>query len=221
MTDVKLWTINDIQEAMRAAGSHWWDPDTMRFFGTRIAGAVYQGDGGIHFVTSEKPPHGQRAYAVRTYNPESNDISGKACEYATAKQAQAAAKRMAGANGTQDGTPLDRVTEADQFIWSVRHHGNPQATKTDCNTLRTYGKRHARLMERECNEGGVLSGYNGTEEPLPSLVRLRKRIGEIAKRIGATEVRFSGDPRGCTVKLMWADKATNDFGQEGWCVPGA
>jgi len=31
--------------------------------------------------------------------------------------------------------------------------------------------------------------------------------------------KFQGDPRGCTVKLKLPSGRTNDWGQEGWCVP--
>jgi hypothetical protein len=31
--------------------------------------------------------------------------------------------------------------------------------------------------------------------------------------------KFSGDPRGCVVKIIVPDGYTNDFGQEGICVP--
>lgn len=69
------WTINDIKAAVRATGSHWFDPDTMRFFGTRVSETVYQGSGGVYFVTSEKPPHGPRQCTVRRFNPDTADIA--------------------------------------------------------------------------------------------------------------------------------------------------
>ena len=46
-------------------GRHWFDRDTMRFFGTRLPRAGITGQGGVFFVTSEQPPHGPRAYSVR------------------------------------------------------------------------------------------------------------------------------------------------------------
>ena len=50
-----------------------------------------------------------------------------------------------------------------------------------------------------------------------------RKVPEVwtAKRIGCKGVRFGGDPRGCTVKLLFYDGATDDWGKEGWCVPGA
>ena len=46
-----------IHEIERRTKGHWWDKDTMRFFGTRAHGAVYEGPGGVFFVTSERPPY--------------------------------------------------------------------------------------------------------------------------------------------------------------------
>ncbi len=43
---------------------HFFDTDTLRFFKSRI-GAVRIKDGVWFFITSEKPPHGPRAYSVR------------------------------------------------------------------------------------------------------------------------------------------------------------
>ena len=50
---------------------HWFDADTMRFFGSRIGIARKKGDD-FYFVSSEKPPHGPRRYSVRKM-----DINGK------------------------------------------------------------------------------------------------------------------------------------------------
>lgn len=63
------YTINRIQEEVSASGSHWFDRDSMRFFKTRIEPQVYQGPGGIYFVTSEKGPTEIRLYSVRQYRP--------------------------------------------------------------------------------------------------------------------------------------------------------
>ena len=65
----------------RNPGGYWFEPDTMRFFKTRMGSEFYAGtpnpDGPFEplggdwercpmvFVTSEKPPHGPRAYSVR------------------------------------------------------------------------------------------------------------------------------------------------------------
>ncbi len=79
-------TTNDIRDDMENVGSHWWEPDTMRFFQSRVGTPLYQGDGGIFFVSSEKSPFGtSRAYTVRRYDPDTRDIStvGDFCSIAT------------------------------------------------------------------------------------------------------------------------------------------
>ena len=56
-----------IKEIERKTGGHWWDKSSMRFFGTRVHEAVYEGPGGVFFVTSERPPHGPRRCSVREF----------------------------------------------------------------------------------------------------------------------------------------------------------
>lgn len=78
---------------------HWFDPETMRFFKTRIGAHVYVNDdytnGDLLFITSEKPPHGPRAYAVRQMNRKTGDIRGEVREFATRSQALAAMRKRA------------------------------------------------------------------------------------------------------------------------------
>lgn len=46
----------------------------MRFFKTRIEPQVYQGPGGIYFVTSEKGPTEIRLFSVRQYRPNGSNV---------------------------------------------------------------------------------------------------------------------------------------------------
>lgn len=68
------WTIDDIERANDRAGYHWFEPATKRFFRSRVCAEVYQGPGGIFFVTSEKGPHSGRAFTIREFKPETADI---------------------------------------------------------------------------------------------------------------------------------------------------
>lgn len=77
MTSATQWTIELIRCDMTNHGSHWRDRDAMRFFGTRAGEQVYQGTGGVYFVTSEQPPHGPRKCSVRQFDPESNSTARK------------------------------------------------------------------------------------------------------------------------------------------------
>lgn len=59
--------MSEVRAANARAGFHFFDPDTLRFFGSRIGGTLY---GGRYFVTSERDPHGvawngERRYTVR------------------------------------------------------------------------------------------------------------------------------------------------------------
>lgn len=58
---------DDVKLAARNMGSHFFDADTMRFFGSRVGSNVY---GGRFFVTSEQREHyTPRTYTVRVVTP--------------------------------------------------------------------------------------------------------------------------------------------------------
>ena len=211
-------TINDIQSQMRVRGSHWWDPDTMRFFRTRTVGPVFEGPGGIYFATSDRQYDDSRAYCVRRYDPTDRDIStvGEIGQYKSRTGAIAKARKLAGKGATANDEPLIAVTIREQFIDDCRKHGNPKCTMSECDRLRTIAKRHHRMMEHYCNGREM---YDAEDEPIGPLKRLRHHGAALAKSIGAKGIVFSGDPRGCTVKLTWKTGETNDWGNEGWVVP--
>jgi hypothetical protein len=48
----------------------------MRFFASRVGDTVYQGKGGIYFITSEKfSSESPRLYTVRSFNPETGGVN--------------------------------------------------------------------------------------------------------------------------------------------------
>ena len=67
-------TIADIKQANRDAGQHYFDRSTMRFFDSKVETQVYEGPGGVYFVTSEQFHGSQgsnpRKWTVRQFNPE-------------------------------------------------------------------------------------------------------------------------------------------------------
>lgn len=87
----------EIREANRVAGMHWFSPDTLRFFGTRMCahGRIF---GGRYFVTSEYvgfDRRGPRRYSVRVAGPDGAiDTVGDFGAYASRNGAIAAAKRL-------------------------------------------------------------------------------------------------------------------------------
>jgi hypothetical protein len=78
MNNSKVWTMEDIKTADHAAGRFFFEPSSMRFFRSRICPTVYQGPGGIYFVTSEQFMGSQytapRMYTVRRFTPVPVDI---------------------------------------------------------------------------------------------------------------------------------------------------
>ena len=72
-------------------------------------------------------------------------------------------------------------------------------------------KRHARFQELGCDRG-----LSAAEEAAEG--RCEDAIRRLCRGLGCEPV-FSGDPRGCTVKLRLPSGRTDDFGGTGLCVP--
>ena len=87
--------ITDIKRANKKAGKFFFSPDTMKFFGSRIESKVYEGRGGIYFVTSEQPPHGKRIFNVRRFQKETADIEFSKQAITTKEKACKIAKGLA------------------------------------------------------------------------------------------------------------------------------
>ena len=90
-------TIQSIKDANKAAGYHFFDADTMRFFDSRILGGVV-GDG--YFITSERDDYDSpRMYTVRHANADGSiDTIGEFQEHKTAHAARKAAQKFAESN---------------------------------------------------------------------------------------------------------------------------
>jgi hypothetical protein len=223
MTTATLWTVNTIKDANRVVGGHWFDPDTMRCFGTRVLATVYQGPGGIYFVTSDHDYARNRCYSVRRFDPATGDVSTVG-DAASLTKGRAVALAHQTARGTVAAAAVETVAELfrpvsadEQFLAELHQHGNGAATINDASTFRWLATTHLRLMEEACN--GDASLYDDAGVPVGALARNRHRLKALAAKTGATAVMFQGDPRGCTVKLIFADGATNNVGGDGWCVP--
>jgi len=90
-----MFSIDDVQRANRDAGSHFFDADTMRFFGSRVLPTVYAGR---LFVTSERSGfdhYSPRSYTVREFMPDGSiETVGDFNGFATPAQARAEIKRQ-------------------------------------------------------------------------------------------------------------------------------
>ncbi len=87
--------ITEIQQANAAAGYHFFEPGTLRFFASRISSQTF----GRYFVTSEqfrglRSPDGPRLYSVRHLNENGSvDTIGEFQQYETLSGAVKAARR--------------------------------------------------------------------------------------------------------------------------------
>jgi hypothetical protein len=214
------YTIERIRDEMIASGSHWWDRDSMRFFGTRCVGPVFQGEGGIYFVTSDKEYDGRRSCNIREYSPDTQEvktvagaiIDSDSGDGARLNRIQALRKAQELSGGQQayatagyDNTP--KVTAAEQLFIDLTRSGCITSL-ADCRSMVKRAKQH----HAQCEEQS-----NGTRQEVSDT--LERVITRLAADMGCKGVKFNGDPRGCTVKLVVPSGATDDIGQEGICVP--
>ncbi len=88
-----------IMDTNKAAGQHFFDPATLRYFSSRIHDVVYSGPGGTFIVTSERDTMGRdvRVYTVRKVSEGGARMStfGTYGVHATRKAAHEAARYAA------------------------------------------------------------------------------------------------------------------------------
>lgn len=88
-------SIEDIKKANANAGLHWFEPATLRYFGSRVSPTLY---GGRYFITSEQRRFdgSPRRYSVRVASADGSiDTVGEFKAYATRADAIKEAKRLA------------------------------------------------------------------------------------------------------------------------------
>ena len=66
-------TIADVKAKNKAAGQHFFDADTMRFFGSRVESSLYKNN---TFITSEYTgfERTSRAYTVRVFDEATGSV---------------------------------------------------------------------------------------------------------------------------------------------------
>lgn len=230
--------INTIQAEMRARGSHWWSPDTMRFFGTAVASPVYEGPGGVFFVTRDDRHDRTKGYTVRRYDRDEAQVEtvGDLAGYESNNEARNAARDAAAQNTYQGeaSTVVDAgehrpITDAEQLAADLHEHTGRAPSTEDVAELVAAARIMHRLREHQCNGDHPCCDIRHEREPedcpacdgtgVAGMAAAKLRCERAAKRVGAKGCVLQGDPRGCTFKLVFADGATNDWGREGWCVP--
>jgi hypothetical protein len=75
-----IMTISEIKAANKKAGYYFFERASMRFFDSIVERYVYEGPGGIYFLTSEQF-HGSNGYSeprkwtVRQFDPTNGDVN--------------------------------------------------------------------------------------------------------------------------------------------------
>ena len=90
----------------------------------------------------------------------------------------------------------------------------PHLVASDALTLMRLGRQQATASVNLCN----IPNYQETYDKKTATIRARLALVLAPYKARALT---GGDPRGCTVKLVLRSKRSNDFGGEGYCVPGA
>ena len=96
-----------------------------------------------------------------------------------------------------------------EFAWAMGRHST--ATLWHIQRLMRTAATLQRLAIEHCNR--ELSELEQMKQS-----RATKRIHALCAEIGVKATTY-GDPRGCVVKIQVPDGYTNDFGNEGICVP--
>jgi hypothetical protein len=84
-----FFTIEQVRAANEAAGQHWFSPDTMRFFGSRIASEVIRGR---FFISTEQGPRDSTPRATIRMAEDDGTIEtvGEFVAHETPEEARAA-----------------------------------------------------------------------------------------------------------------------------------
>ena len=83
-------TISEVKSIIKSKGHHFFDKDTMKYWGTRIETSVFKNG---CFVTSEDNYNKtERLYTVRRFDGESIDTIGEFQQYKTKESAREAAR---------------------------------------------------------------------------------------------------------------------------------
>jgi hypothetical protein len=76
---MKTWTLDSIRSTHESRSLHFFDIGWLRGFRTRLYYPIYQGRGGVYFVTSEKfvsfGAANPRRFTVRKFDPVSAAIT--------------------------------------------------------------------------------------------------------------------------------------------------
>lgn len=74
-----MYTISDIKRINKEKGYYFFSPDTMLFFRSKAYSTIYEGEGGIYFLTSEQfidssGVESGMMFTVRSFCPNTGNI---------------------------------------------------------------------------------------------------------------------------------------------------
>jgi hypothetical protein len=95
----KQWTIDEIEAAHRKRGGHFFSVGAVNFFRSRVSTTVFQGEGGVYFITSERVPISagvcKRSFTVRKFFAATGAIGAADRGLATRSHAASVARKLA------------------------------------------------------------------------------------------------------------------------------
>lgn len=91
----------------------------------------------------------------------------------------------------------------------------PHQTADVAREMMRNGRRLKTLAVQLCNGEVTQEQYEKKSK------RPAENIKGAASALGLPGVILGGDPRGCVAKLKFPFGYSNDFGGEGFCIPGA
>jgi len=114
-----------------------------------------------------------------------------------------------------------------EFYYHMGRHTS--ATPGQVQRLLRYAATLQRLAEQECNSGltpdqeikqvNIRGHVLDICKDINEAMGIDDRIDPLYKRPPCCRPIFSGDPRGCVLKIRVPDGFTDDWGKEGICVP--
>lgn len=95
---IMRYSIQIIKRINRENGRFFFSPAAMHFFNFKIHNEVYQGSGGVYFISSIKfAEHTPRVYSVKKFNPDNGECRTvkNYCGYTNIEEAINKARKLA------------------------------------------------------------------------------------------------------------------------------
>jgi len=110
------WNISAIKSANRQAGYHFFDPESMRFFNSKVYPTVYEGPDGIYFVTHEIFESSDRVtvekqFKVRQFDPANGKVTTHGPYLRSLQEAKDMARSLSGKRKKNAGPHSIRKTK--------------------------------------------------------------------------------------------------------------